>query len=802
MKIAKAITSLAALLILSGAVSLSGQSRARVSGFVRDGASGELLIGATVVDTLSGAGAETDYSGYFTIVASPGATLRFSFPGYRKQYLPVADARDTLLNVALEPTTAIDEVVVTVGRHKSADISTLSPGQLMGIPSIGGKPDVGRALQLLPGIGTQNEGSSVLLVRGGDPGHNMYLFDNIPVIHVNHLGGFFSVFNPEIINNIDVYKGGFPARYGGRLSSIVDITQREGNSSGTRGSFSIGLTDLSFTVEGPLTKNATFIVTGRKTLIDAIMALFTGVSDSNYFIAFYGFHDLNGKLTWKPDARNTFSLNLYYGDDYLSYSNKRTNSADDKFRFANTWGNWLVSGHWKSVISREIFASSSISYTRYRLREIQKYWLTDDAGTQQFFGKTISSVDNAALKTELKYTPFNSWTVAFGGEATLSNYRPFSYSFNGKADRASSILSGEGGLFVDNTVSFLRYSTLRVGARLAGYATKDFRDIALEPRVSASLGFGAGQFMTLGYMNVNQYSHLLFTSGDIMNNEVWVPAGNGIAPSRSEQYSAGWQGNFRGGMISAELVFYYKTMTDLATYREGFSNLPGDMDWRSKVETGGSGTAKGMELLINKNAGALTGFISYSLSNATRRYPGIDGGREFVFDYDRPHRFAISANYKINDKLSVSATWTYMTGLPFTPAVGLTTIPPLSPGEDYEKALLYGERNSARMRDYHRLDVGLTYETLTKRNRRAVWNFSVYNLYNRKNPYYYYYNTHGGDTVLRPGYEEYDKPFSLYQISFFPIIPTVSYTLFFDGNGNRTKSTFKQKMRNLLYYKD
>lgn len=313
-------------------------------------------------------------------------------------------------------------------------------------------------------------------------------------------------------------------------------------------------------------------------------------------------------------------------------------------------------------------------------------------------------------------------------------------------------------------------------------------------------------------MRVSQYSHLVFTTGDIMNNEVWIPANKQIPAAQSDQYTMGWNGSFANNMFSAEVNLYYKKMSNLSTYREGYSSLMGDENWRSKVESGGRGEAIGAEFLLKKNSGNLTGFLSYAVSNTTRKYPNINSGKEFLFEYNRLNVISLSATYKINEKFSFNLTWIYQSGLPYTPAIGRQYTPSLQLddiGNYYYETLIYGERNSARMRDYHRLDLGLSYSTLTKiRQNKAIWSFSVYNAYNRRNPVLYYYNSTKTGEIYNPETWKEFKPISLYQLSLFPIIPTLSYKVFFDGNtskkngqnGSINKRTIKQKMNKWLYY--
>ena len=345
-------------------------TQTRISGFVKDASSGERLIGANIIESGTMKGTVSDNNGYFNMIIKVPVALKVSYVGYTMSNVKINVAKDTLLEIFLAPGKELTEVVIKADKLLKPNVAKLTTLELQSIPSLGGKPDLMKALQLLPGIKTQSEGSSLLLVRGGSPGENMYLFDNVPIIYVNHLGGFMSVFNPDIINSIDVYKGGFPARYGGKLSSVVDITQKEGSTFGFKGSCSIGIMDLSLLLEGPVKKKASFIFTARKTVFGLLMFAATGIGDGNTYIMSYGFHDLNGKISWKPNSKNSFHFNLYQGDDYLNYwdKNSKQNLAN-KNRISYTWGNWLASVDWKHVVSSKLFSDNALSYTRYRLSE-------------------------------------------------------------------------------------------------------------------------------------------------------------------------------------------------------------------------------------------------------------------------------------------------------------------------------------------------------------------------------------------------------------------------------------------------
>lgn len=713
--------------ILSGIILLvitilPAQTQTRISGFLRDQQTGERLIGANILASTEKGGTSTDYNGYFSIVVRIPCKLKFSYVGYKPAEVVFSIRKDTLIEVALEPGHELDGVVVKGARTPVNNVATLRISELRQLPSLGGKPDVLKSMQLLPGIQAQNEGSSLLLVRGGDPGQNLYLFDNVPVIYVNHLGGFMSVFNLDIINSIDLYKGGFPARYGGRLSSVVDITQREGNHASVKGSLSIGVTDVSLSVEGPtILKNSNFIITGRKTLTEPIMALATQLMENNYTVA-YGFHDLNGKFTWKPNERNSLHLNLYQGDDYLNFwSTQKSSSKTENAHMGNTWGNWLASGKWNRVLSRKVFMSNNLSYSRYRLKFYQAYSVTDSIKHPIFDREFRSSVADLSLRSNIKYQVLKPWSLESGIQISNLNHIPNSYSASEISIQPAGekLHALETALYIDNKIAFSGRFVANMGMRLVYYSASGLNSVSFEPRVRMSFILFPDQKLHASFQRVTQNAQLLFTTGTIMNSEVWIPASPGIDPAQSDQYTFGWNGIFLKGQYTTEITGYYKTMSNLATYREGFTNLMGDTDWRNKVVTGGTGTSTGIEFLLKKTYGVWTGFVSCGWSRTTRHFQQINNGKAFIFDFDRPYTVSLNINHTFSEKWSASLTWIYHTGLPYTPVLGrqltLDTEPDESGNLDYYEVLHYGDRNSDRMKDYHRLDVGVKYNTVTKK---------------------------------------------------------------------------------------
>ena len=801
-----------AFLFLMVTSTLIAQQQVRISGFVKDKISGESLIGANIVEPGTSNGTMADYNGYFSIVIKNPSSLQFSFLGYKSNLIKFGIKKDTLVNVFLVPgEEQLSEVIVSAQRKTNFNVATINYKQMTQIPSLGGKPDVIKSLQLMPGISSQNEGSSLMLVRGGDPGQNLYLFDNVPIIYVNHLGGFMSVFNPDIINNIDVYKGGFPSRYGGKLSSVVDITQREGDNSGLKGSLGIGITDASFTVEGPLKiKNTSFIITGRKTLIDPLMAFVSSLSDGSNYIISYGFHDINGKVTWKPNEKNSISLNIYQGDDYLNYWSTGVKNSAEKYRLGNVWGNWLVSVRLNSLISSKLYASNSISFTRYRLKEFMKYSLTGNADPVKFNSRYRSIVQDISYRSGLKYNASENWLIDFGLQTSFLRLIP-NDTYMSNIDVQQSVIinnSLETALYADNKITFLNNNSVIPGIRIVNHLTGGYTGFSFEPRMNLNIAVTKNHTLNASYMRVAQYSHLVFTTGSIMNNEVWIPAGKNIPAAKSDQYTLGWNAGIKDNSYTTEMNVYFKKMYNLSTFKEGYASLIGDENWVSKVETGGKGESVGLEFLIRKNSGNWTGFVGYVLSKTTRQFPGINNGEKYIFDYNRPHSLSVNISHKLNEKISFNLVWIYQTGLPYTAAIGRQYLPSLQKDYNgasyYYEALIYGERNGSRLKDYHRLDLGMSYSTLTKRGRnKAIWNFSIYNVYNRHNPVYYYYNTNKSSEIYMPEWGVEFKPISLYQLSLFPIIPTLSYKVFFDGTSSKIikqKSSLKQKINKWLYY--
>ena len=638
--------------MISLLVSLFAQAQqTRISGFVSDANDGERIIGANVFLHDRSKGVATDQKGYFNLAFELPATLCVSCIGYEETCLKV-DHADQPLQIRLQPLTetlqSVEVSASRIERRTSFNTLTLNAKSIDQLPTLGSRPDIIKAAQQLPGIEAATEASSLMIVRGGNPGENLYMLDNVPLIYVNHLGGFMSVFNSEMINTMDIYKGGFPARFGGKLSSIVDLTTKKGDPSRLKGSLSAGLTDLAFAVEGPGgLKNSSFIVTGRKTLTEALLFAASKLSQEmggqDYNMA-YGFHDLNAKYTWAPDAKNSFAFNVYEGDDYMRIWKKKKENGDiERNSVGNIWGNLLVSGQWNSALSSRVFMANTLSFTQYRLKNNMKAYLRNSIDTTDFFVKTSSRVSDLSLRSDWKLFVSNAYTMEYGLQSSYLNYRPnhFTSSFaEANLPDVSSVF--DNALYLDNKLKFGNWFNGSIGLRANSFVNKGYHHFAWEPRLNISFNIGQSA-VNLTAMRVTQNSHLMMTPGSIMNNEVWIPADARIKPATSDQASVGWQRGFWQDHVSVEVDAYYKLLCDLATYREGYSTLLGDSDWRSKVETGGKGKSYGIEMMTRFNFNRLDGYVGYTWSHTTRQFDQINNGKEYVYEYDQ-HQRELSAD--------------------------------------------------------------------------------------------------------------------------------------------------------------
>ena len=786
----KLITALLALLPLA----LAAQT---VSGTITDASTGETLIGATVLDLGSGKGTTSNVHGRYTLtLKADSAHLRFSFIGYRPVEHTVALAGNSKLDVRLQPSVELQEVTVTSERVASPTASQMSAievpvEQLRMVPVIFGEADVLKAIQLLPGVQGGTEGMSGIYVRGGGADENLFLLDGVPLYNVNHLGGFVSAFNGDAIKNVTLYKGSFPARFSGRISSVLDITTINGNDKEWHGGFSVGLLSAKASVEGPIIKEKTTLsLSLRRTYGDLllqpfIMAAVSSESDGNSTAnAGYYFYDLNAKLTHKFSDRSRLYYMWYSGDDeaYMRVRTRYDVSESEHISLGYRWGNMATSLRWNYELTPRLFMNLTGSYARYRQTlstGMEEQWR--EMGRIEEINvdvKMNSGISDLAARADFDYAPSPDHAVKFGASATHHLFKPQVQSFKASATTGDSALSRRIG---ENNIPAMEFSLygeddwsispmfkINVGLAATGFSVQGKFYPSLQPRFSGRVLLTDDLSVKVGYSYMTQYMHLLSNSNISLPSDLWVPVTARIVPMNSNQVAAGIFYSWRS-IVDFSVEGYYKTMDNLLEYKSGATFLGGSAGWEDMVSMG-RGWAYGVEFLAQKTVGDITGWVGYTWSRTMRLFdaPGeeLNNGNPFPAKYDRIHDISISLQYKPSSSFDAGVTWVYSTGNTATLAMQS-----ISNGGANPNGLLSVDfvesRNNFRLPAYHRMDVSVNFHKQKKHGIRT-WSVSVYNLYNRQNPFIVYpretYDYRNGGSYT-----------GLYQRSLFPILPSVAY---------------------------
>jgi len=779
------------LLVVTGSAGWAQQTgKVTISGYVRDRSTGENLIGVAVVSPGTGQGTATNNYGFYSltlpVAEADSARLLVSYLGYEKLRFAAAAGRNVTHNFQLRPLTSELAGVEVVGSRsqeeriaQSTRMGTINVpvAQIKDLPALLGETDVLKVLQLLPGVQSGSEGTSGLYVRGGSPDQNLILLDGTPVYNAAHLFGFFSVFNADALNNVELIKGGFPARYGGRLSSVLDISMKEGNMQKFQGEGAIGIIASKITLEGPIKKDtASFIVSARRTYIDLlarplILAAADGVT------AGYFFHDINAKLNWKVSNRDRLYLSTYTGYDkfYARYNDEYEQGDYDRNKANLGWGNLTTGLRWNHLLNDQLFMNTHLTYSKYQfnvgIEQENRYRRQDEVRTDKFNLRYLSNIRDFSVKTDFDYAPNPDHYIRFGGQYILHSFRPGALQVKDNyADLGSQLnsvartMASEAGIYAEDDYRVTPRLKVNGGLRLNGFLVESKLYNSVEPRVAARFLLTPEWALKASYARTTQFIHLLTNSGIGLPTDLWVPATAKVQPQRAQQVSLGFARDLRFHDEDYEFSFetYYKPMRHLIEYREGASFLgTTDNNWEDKVASG-KGWAYGGEFFIQKKTGRTTGWIGYTLAWSKRRFSDLNQGRIFPYKYDRRHDASLVVVHKFSPTLTLSGTWVYGTGNAVTLSQGRFQLGPYATYDDY------GDRNSYRMRAYHRMDLDLS-KTKKKRWGEVVNSFSFYNAYSRRNPYYIYfqqgYEDQNGNVLDKPAYK---------QISLFPIIPSFS----------------------------
>lgn len=770
-------------ILISGG--MTTQAQHLISGYVKEEATGEPLIGANVFISGTTIGTSTNASGFF-VVKAPGAdtlTLMITYIGYQpltgKLYAPAAKQTDFFLKKGLELKEVRVKAPLVAENRYGANVMEIPASELKALPSLGGQTDLIRSCQLLPGVLGGTEGKAGMYVRGGSDDQNLVLLDGFPLYYVNHLGGFTSLFDPEAVKNFRLYKGGFPARYGNRLSSVLDVSLKEGDKFKRRHTLNIGLISGSLGSQGPAFRGkGSYFVSLRRMWFDLLTRPASYFMFSGYSLG-YNFYDFNTKITYQPDSVNSFFFSLFSGDDnlILDYRKSLFNPSVRSFQ-RNRWGNFLTATRWEHVFSPQVRLNTRFSFTQYRFLDKDEYRNRPaKTGYENFFRSRIRDL---GINSDLDVFVTNHWQVKAGAGLVLHHFEPGNSKMNNYSEGEVYSNTGftnpsrvwENSLYLENPVSFNRLN-FNAGIRLAGFFTKEKTYFYPEPRFSVSLEILENLRLKGSYAEMHQLVHMFENQVAGFGTEFFFPSTGKIPPSASRIFTLGLEKE--NEHFQAGIDFYLKKMANLVSMKEGESFQGNAIDWQGRVEPG-TGRAKGMEIFLRKKSGNLTGWISYTLAKSDRQFAGINEGRTFPYQFDRRHNLNLVVSYKLSDKWNFAADWVYGSGYPITLALGKQTItgPRGYPDENsdfYYPTTFYGEyygsRNGFRMKDYHRLDIGFT-RTKVKNGKERIWNFSVYNVYNRQNPYYYFYK----ERLPWKG----DHTTVLNEASFLPILPAFSYT--------------------------
>jgi outer membrane receptor for ferrienterochelin and colicin len=804
---------LAVSLALLLAASLGAQKRnATISGYITDESTGETLIGAgAMVESgqAKGTGAVTNVYGYYTLTVPKGpATFLFSYLGYEQQTREFNLQRDTTINIILRPSATLE--AATVVSQKDAGIQSTYLGaidiplvHIQATPVLFGEADVLKAIQMLPGVQGGNEGFTGLYVRGGGPDENLVLLDGIPIYNVDHMLGILSVFQTEAVKKVTLYKGSFPARYSGRVSSIVDIRTNDGNMKKTSGSVGIGVLTDKLHVEGPIIQDKlSYSISARglhSMMYDPLIRLYgkyginSFVDEDGDYSAYgnYFFYDLNGKLCWRLSDNDRFFLAAYSGKDRLGadFSEEWEQGANlTRTDMSIGWGNNVASLRWNHIFSQKLFANTTVAFNRYNMSmgmgaKVREYDPTNPY-ILNFNFKYNSGIQDWSGKLDFDYVPSPRHLIKFGSEYTYHSFFPRtstgiieetaegetnSEEINLGKDR--NYYGHELTFYAEDDMSITDRLTFNPGLNASFFYTDGRPYLELQPRLSAKYSFDKGITLKTGYARMAQYVHLLSSTQISLPMDLWVPITVHIKPVTSDQVSAGiYYDGYKGWEFSVE--GYYKYMQNILEYKDGASVIVSDKSWEDKVEMG-IGRAYGLEIFIQKTAGDITGWVSYTLAKSERRFPGgtISLGQWYPYKYDRRHNFNINLNYKINDHLDANAAWVFASGP--TTTIPYRTTGTMGPDDNWVMNTSYvTQRNNFRLPASHHLNVGLTHHKKKKHGEREL-TLSVYNVYNRMNPnlvFVNYVNRYDEKT------KSYVDKVQLQKVTILPLLPSLNWS--------------------------
>ena len=789
------------LLFINNLWAQNAPIRFTVSGYIREAGSQEALIGVNVYLPGTTTGTTTNTYGFYslTLPAQDSLLLAYSFVGYEIVVRTVSLRTNQTVNVFLAPGRALTEVNVKAGRltekvSESAQMSTidLPVAQIKKIPAFLGEKDVLKVLQLMPGVQKGSEGQTGIYVRGGGPDQNLIILDDAVVYNASHLFGFFSVFNGDAIKSVELIKGGFPARYGGRLSSVIDLNMKDGNRDKLHGEGGIGLIASRLLLEGPLTKNkkASFLISARRTYLDILAAPLIRAQSGGTLTAGYYFYDLNAKANYDFGPTNKLYLSGYFGRDRF-YANDKTADTDTGLR----WGNATGTLRWNHLFNQKLFSNLSLIFSDYKFQISSVEKSTQDAETYSLYYN--SGIRDFSLKYDVDYYPNPKHSIRMGVQSIYHRFTPSAVvlqnaGINQSINNVTNIDVMESGIYAEDTWRPSSRWHVNGGLRLSYFQQKDVGYVRPEPRLSAAFTLKPDLSIKASYALMNQYVHLLSNTGIGLPTDLWVPTTDRVKPQQSQQVAIGIAKDFTDKGLTLTVEGYYKSMNNIINYKEGASFLlindptsANSIRWEDNV-TAGRGWSYGAEFFLQKKVGRFSGWAGYTLSWTQWQFAELNGGQPYYPRYDRRHDISLVGIYDLSKRITLSAVWVYGTGNALTvpvgryetyrpsntliyggtPAIAQTFFQSVRNADDYGT-----QKNSFRAEAYHRFDFSIQFHK-QKKNHERTWEFSVYNLYNRRNPFFYRLESVAA-TATTP------TRTALFRYSVFPIVPAVSYNFKF-----------------------
>lgn len=778
-KLRTLISPLCLLIAILSIHTATAQQKYTISGVLKDASSGETLIGASVYEGDGALGTITNEYGFYSLtVPEDTVVLTFSYigltPVMQKFYL----ASDTTINLELQEGLQIKEVTVKANSNKEKVNSTqmgmdeLTIKEAKEIPAIFGEVDIIKVLQLKPGVQSGSEGSSGLFVRGGSADQNHFILDEAPVYNPSHLFGFFSTFNADAVKNVKLYKAGFPAEFGGKLSSVLDIRMREGNRKDYHITGGLGLISSRLTIEGPIVKDkGSFLVSGRRTYVDLFTAALNEANKNNESwvqIPNYSFYDINVKANYDLGEKDRLFLSGYFGRDVFLY---KADGIDFNFE----WGNAAATLRWNHTISPKMFVNTAFTFSDYLYNIKNKF---DD------FDLTLGSgIRDMNLKTDFSWFPSSKHNIKFGVNGIYHRFSVGRFSAGNGNDlnfeAGTEFHAGEFGVYFSDDWTISEKVKLLTGLRLSAFYNQGQFYWGAEPRMALKYSVHPDVSLKVSYARMSQYIHLVSTSGASLPTDVWYPSNPNVKPQFSDLVSAGvsWALG-KDFFISGE--GYYKWLHNQVDFRDGarlFVNDNLDAEF-----VFGKGYSYGGEIYIEKKNGMIRGWIGYSLSWTWREFESINNGKPYHPTHDRRHDISAVVMWDIpwtgpKFPLTLSASWVYGSGNATSLPTGRFVMSGITGQNPFQFVPIYTERGSFRLPDYHRLDLGLVWELypLSKKRFKSDITFSIYNVYNRRNPFFMYIDPIYADGGNGNNGPQVPERFEAKTVSLFPIIPTITW---------------------------